>query len=486
MRTDNRRGSALILVLIASLFLIILTAGAFRYFQTSVDSQIWTRDRIQAKLSAEAGVNLATHYLMGGASLPTDSTPAPILGTEMTPFVLPGDIGSVYATVDPSNENDQVTTANAYMIRCVAYDAGEEEFGIEAIVMPENLARFSVFMDEPSLDGYYGDGYRFDGPFYANGPIAVFSYSATHENDVFFYSLSLTSDHYAYSTFGPGVSAYAPAIGNLEMRPYERLCLGAPYFEMSVDTIPFGSDELDWQAVRSAAQAGGLYLNSTDVPNGSRLALKNDTLFVRPTAASTATAYDLASLVNSVVWIENSVTDRFYLRSNQLPVFGLNMGLTIATIGNIYMSGPLYYENMDPEDPHNTDMLGLMTVNGNLIIADDPGPEPAWGSESFQITTDDSLTYCGVLVSLDGVLRAEDHWAPTPTAEFRIMGGYMIKEEGYTGSSSTGFNMGVHFDPRLLYMHPPFFPTTGNWQTTMWGERPNMTAIDVTHGIPEY
>lgn len=491
MKTINRKGSALVLVIIASMFLIILTAGAYRYFQTNVDTQIWTRDRIQAKLTAEAGVNLATHMLIAGAALPTDSTPQPFLGTEATFFVLPGDLGSVYASVDPSNENDMVVTANAFMINCIANVPGEsyETYGMRSIVMPENLARFAIFMDNPSTDGSYVDGYRFDGPFYANGPVRVQSSSATHEDDPFFYSFKLTSDYYLAS--GTTHQTTPTDGGNLEMRPYQRLCLGPPYFELGADPIPFGASELDWEGVRSAADSDGLSLTDAEVPSNSRLLLQNDTLFIKTTFDDLVIdTFPLADLDNPVVWIENESFHRIYIRGAQPGLDqGLNMALTIGTQGDVYMSGDLYYGNTDPQDPDNTDILGIMSVGGDMIIADQLTDTDDWGDVGFKIITEDSFIYSAVLVALEGDLMAENHkWPHSPgPEEFQIIGGYMIQEEGITSgyeAGGSGFDISVYFDPRLLYMHPPFFPTTANWNTTMWEDVSDMLVSDVTNGVP--
>ncbi len=464
--------------MVASMFLIILTAGAFRYFQTNTDTQIWAKDRIQVKLSAEAGVNLATHMLIAGASLPSDTIPVPILGTEIAFFDLPGGMGSVYACVDPSNKNKQVTSANAYMIRCIADVPGTtmETFGVRSIVMPENLARFSVFMDNPSTAGYYGDGYRFDGPFYANGPVRVMSSSATHTDDPFFYTFRLTSDYYLASG---SVHQTTPTDGgDLEMRPFERLSMGAPYFELGIDPIPFGEGELDWEGVKSAATSDGLLLTAADVPDFSRLALKGDTLLVKTSETAMVDTFYLGGMDNPVVWIENP-GDSFYLRGHQNQ--GLGMALTIGCMGDVYMSGDLVYENPDPQDLDNEDLLGIMTVNGDLIIARDQGTQAGWGSDCFRVRTDNGFDYFAVLVALEGNLRAENHSFPNPgPEEFRIIGGYMIQEEGYTSTSHTGYEIGVYFDPRLLFMHPPFFPTTANWNTTMWAEDPGMSVNDVS------
>ncbi len=486
----NQTGSALVLVLVASMFLIILTAGAFRYFQTNVDTQIWTRDRIQAKLSAEAGVNLATHMLVAGAATPATTTPEAILGTETSHFTLPGDMGTIYATVDPSDKNPEVTTANAYMIRCISFVPGHtiESFGMESIIMPENLARFSVFQDDPPSNLHYSDGYRFDGPFYANGPVRIGSNSATHENDIFFYSYKTTSPYWIYNNSGSHETT--PAAGNVEMRPYHRLNMGAPYFELNVDTIPFGAAELNWQGVEAAAISGGLHLSTTQVPNNSRLVLSGTSLFVRRNASEAPVEYDLSSLENPVVWIDNNSTNRIYLRGDMTAGSGFDMELTLGCKGPVFMSGSLVYNNQDLEDPDNDNLIGIISVYGNMIIADAPSvlPDPLWNGygERWQIGTDGTVTYSAVLVALEGVLKAQKPAEPVGFHEFQIIGGYMCQAEGHTNNANSGFRMVVYFDPRLLFMHPPFFPTTANWNTTMWAERPDMTVSDVTIGLPTY
>lgn len=477
------------LVLISSVFLIILTGAAYQYFKNSVDTQIWTADRIQAKLSAEAALNLATHMVVAGASLPQPGAPIPVLGTPTTHYSLPGDLGSAYVTVQAMPGNEQEITANAFTLHCIAWPPGTaiDSYGLRATVMPTNLARFSVFMDDPTVDGYYDDGYRFDGPFYANGPIRVYSESQTHENDVFFYSLSLTSDYYEYGT-SSGTAVTTPAYGKLQMRPYDRLSMGAPYFELGVEPIPFGPTELNWQGIRSAAISGGLYLTDSDVPDRARLALKGDTLMIQADTSAAVVSYYLGGMDNPVVWIQNGPGNSFYLRGHQFV--GLNMPLTIGAEGTFLMSGPLYYDNPDPQDPDNECLLGLLTPWGDMLIADEDSLENlGWDGESFKVTTDDGFTYSAVLVALDGVLEAEIYTEPDPQVEFKIIGGYMVQNEGFTGTGGPkplGYTIGVYFDPRLLTMHPPFFPTTANWKTIMWEEVPDMWLDDVRLGYLYY
>ncbi len=487
MKDGNKRGSALMLVVIAAIFLIILTGALYTYFNTNTESHTWTRNRIQARYTAEAGIHLATHMVVAGASLPTASVPENILGTSNAPEVLPGNLGSVYTTVHSNSNNEDIISSNAYMFNCIGFTPGESEStGVRAVVSPLNLARFSVFMDSPSTAGAYTDGYRFDGPFYANGPVRVISSSASHENDPFFYSFHLTSDYYVCD--GGSGHASSPAAGNLQMRPYERLSMGAPYFELGVDPIPFGKDEINWQGVRNAAISGGLYFTAEEVPDGTRFRLVQNTLELRTSESSPEQIFDLSALDNPVIWFDNNQTDKMYVRGHGDTSFGMDSALTVGMNGDLYLAGNLVYSNQDLEDPDNKCLVGFITVDGDFIIAEDPDFEgdPDWGG-GWKIETETSFQVNAVLLALEGVLKAENYKKPEPgPAQFTVVGGYMIQNEGYTSTNNSGFDISVNFDPRLLSMHPPFFPTTGNWNTTMWEYVPEMTSNAVKNGVEDW
>ena len=82
-----------------------------------------------------------------------------------------------------------------------------------------------------------------------------------------------------------------------------------------------------------------------------------------------------SALDEPVVWIENGDNDDIFLKGYPFGVdqeSGVNFPLTIGMNGNLYMSGPMVYPNMDPLDPDNDDLLGLITIHGDFIIADDP------------------------------------------------------------------------------------------------------------------
>ena len=190
--------------------------------------------------------------------------------------------------------------------------------------------------------------------------------------------------------------------------------------------------------------------------------------------------YDLSDLDKPAIWIENP-GERLYLKGVKTDPF--DMALTIGMMGDLYMSGDLVYENRNLEDPDNRIILGLMTVYGDLIIADDPDPSnPELGWPGYEINTEGSFEYDAVLVSLDGVLQAENWGEPAGPQEFLLVGGYMIQEEGYTSTYTSGFDISVYFDPRLLTMHPPFFPTTANWNNIMFEDVPDIEEQWVTNG----
>ncbi|PIE52396.1 hypothetical protein CSA37_06290 [Candidatus Fermentibacteria bacterium] len=487
MSDRNRQGSALMLVVIAAIFLIILTGALYTYLKYNTESHIWTRDRMQSRYTAEAGIHLATHMVVAGASLPTASSPEDILGTVSSPEVLPGSLGSAYVTVHSNRNNEDLISSNAYMFNCIGFNpGGSDSTGVRAVVSPLNLARFSVFMDDPTIEGAYTDGYRFDGPFYANGPVRVVSDTPNHEKDPFFYSFQLTSDYYVSDW--SGTHATGPAIGNLQMRPFERLSMGAPYFELEVDTIPFGKNEINWQGVRNAAISGGLYFTAEEVPDGTRFRLVQNTLELKTADGSPEQIFDLNALENPVIWFDNNSSDRMYVRGHGDPSFGMDSALTVGMNGDLYLAGNLVYSNQDLEDPENHCLVGFITVDGSFIIAEDPdlSGNPDWVG-GWQIDTEGDFQVNAVLLALEGVLEAENYRKPEPgPAQFTVVGGYMIQNEGFTSTNTTGFDISVNFDPRLLSMHPPFFPTTGNWNTTMWEYVPGMTRSAVKIGIEEW
>ncbi|MGM0627232.1 MAG: hypothetical protein ACQETZ_03635 [Candidatus Fermentibacterota bacterium] len=496
----EERGSALALVVVFGLVLSILVAGLFVLFRANTESFVWKRDNMQARYSAEAGTALAVHMIMGGADVPGGDMPQAFLGS-VDPEVwydLPGDLGEVMVYVDPHDENEQVASANSYAVRGLARiptSDGYRTYGMETAVMPENFARFACFLDEPDLSGAYADGYRFDGPFFANDPVRVVSNSPGRNNDPWFYSFQLTSDYYV-AGWGSTHATTPHPLSDLYLEPYERMLLGPPYFELGAEPIPFGPSEVKWQAARDAAQSGGIFFDGSlypSLPSGTRMIVGSDSIWAR-TPGGTEYSYFIAdtALAKRVIWVENGPGDQLWIKGDPtaavIDSLGVDSLLTIGCNGDIWFYGPLLYANDDMDDPENKCMLGLISIYGDLVMADDPDDNSGidWASP-FHIEMGvgtggmggEEITYDAVVMALSGEFKAERYWEPTPMSDFNLVGGYIVNNEGYTTTSGAGLNSVIHYDTRLMTMHPPYFPQTGKWGTVYWKEWPELSLDNI-------
>jgi hypothetical protein len=128
-----------------------------------------------------------------------------------------------------------------------------------------SFSYYCSFSHEPTILWYYGDSTVYNGPFRANGPIWLYSMTPGRDNDPWFQSLTLSSDYYLC---GPMKQpAVAPQCGDLWIEPYELMVQGPPWFTLGTDPLPFGPDQVDWQALRATAIDHGLFLSESQVPN---------------------------------------------------------------------------------------------------------------------------------------------------------------------------------------------------------------------------
>ena len=496
IRTGGRKGSALVVALITAVVLSILVGALFMLFKANVASYEWQKEDLQAMYTAEAGTRLATFMILDGTTVPQDTTTQFLPPSGNTWFDLPGEnLGETLVYVDPHHDNGQITSANAYGVRALGRIVANEDaytYGMETLIMPENFARFSCFQNLGFQTGYYSDGYRFDGPFHSNGSINIFSENMTSLNDPYFYSLSIArrtgGDGYYYGqSAAGGVLTTSPKIGNLEIQPYQRMLMGPPYFDMHADSIPYGPTEVNWQAAYNAAVSGGLYFDASstlgELADGSRISISHDTLRILQSNGGPISVYACDSLVNPVVWIDNAPTDRIFIRQYRplMPNDGLDIPLTIGMNGDLYCSGNCEYSNTNIMDPNNNDMLGLITVHGDIIIANDESysGDPEW-TNGFQILTDGSFNFDAVFMALDGDIHAEDYHHPDSLARsFEILGGYIAQNEGPTSTSSSGFEIVITYDTRLMTKNPPYFPSTGQWNTVFWEDRPDLDIHNI-------
>ena len=121
-----------------------------------------------------------------------------------------------------------------------------------------SYARYACFLASPSLDGAWTDGTLFEGPFRANGPVRLHSSSPGRDNDPWFYSFALSSDYYVWGWGSAQSTAPHPTGSELWIEPYEQMQQGPPWFVLGAPELPFGTEEVDWMVVRSAAEQWGL------------------------------------------------------------------------------------------------------------------------------------------------------------------------------------------------------------------------------------
>ncbi len=505
MNRKGNKGSALILVMLSAIVLSILVGALYTLFQSNASTQEWAKERIQARFTAEAGTNMAIHMIMEGADVPQGPDPIQFLPETGDWYDMGDGLGWVLVFVDPHNSNNEVAAANAYEIRCLSKVISEDQvqmYGIASLVLPRNFAVSATFLNNAG-GGYFGDGYRFDGPFHSNSVVQLSSATVGRDQDPWFYSLSIAEDHYLYRVPGTGITevAYVPHHKNLYIEPYEKMLMGEPFFELDVDTIPFSSSEVSWQGAYNAAASGGLVLNS--LADSTRMMLLDDTLMVLQNESAVVVKYCLSDLANPVVWIDNGSSETVYLKTEEQSPFrshGLDSSLTIGVNGNLCVSGPILYSNEDLLDEDNHCMLGLVVKNGDFTIAVDPDMVPGMDDwvrpdtldKTWDISTSKNdykygIEVDAVIMVLDGYFQLEDvtyahydYWS-NPAIDFEIVGGYIVNEEYITtwvlGMETYGYLTFVTYDPRLMTMHPPYFPQTGIWDTAYWMERPEMHDV---------
>ncbi len=499
--SEGRRGSALVVAVLAMMVLSLLAAALYAVFQMNLASYEFQREELQAIYSAEAGANLAVYMVVGGADMPQGDRAMRFLPDTSSSdqwFDLPGDdLGEVMVYVDPSRYNSQVSDYNGYEIRALGRMFSTDEvytYGMGVAVAPENFARFSCFLNSPNIDGWYDDGYIFNGPFHANGPVCVYSSSPGSDNDPYFYSFNIArqsggSGYYIYSEGGSGPHVTEPTYSNLTIQPDERMTLGPPYFDVNADSIGFGEDEVAWSGAREAAISGGLYFGSggqAPIPSGGKLLVSGDTLWVKRTATSPVFIHDLGDLDNPVVWIDNQAEDNVYIKSYPGGQ-GLDMPLTIGMIGDLCIMGDLFYENEDPLDENNTDMLGLITVRGDFLIPMDSSSwSPPWTVDVYGGDT----RFDATVMALEGLFQMESAFSttlPNPPDTVTVFGGYIVESEGTTvwvsGGQQYGWMSNITYDTRLMTMHPPYFPQTQEWNVIYWEEMPDLTVAMIDDNL---
>lgn len=329
---------------------------------------------------------------------------------------------------------------------------------------PVPYSRFAYFISEPSTAGWYGDGYCFDGPFYARGPVRIGSMTDGRDGDPWFYSFATSAEYYLLESGDEHHVLPHPPEDDLWIEPFELMEKGEPYFVLGADPVAFGPDSVDWQSTRKCAQSSGLFLEHTRVPDRAWLVISGDTLLILGSYGdSPGREVHLEDLAEPVIWIENSQADRIYIRTRpgDPGEHALGRPLTIGTMGDIYIAGPVLCDTTG-SGSRPGGLLGLITVYGDVVFADDRDDSRTFREEedrSARFDTDGDFEVHSSIMILSGELYAENYWNPRPPVVVRVVGSIQLVGEGFTATTiPSGFNWHVSYDPRLFETSPPHYP----------------------------
>lgn len=325
-----------------------------------------------------------------------------------------------------------------------------------------------LFFMHNSSQGFFSDGTVMNGPVRTNGAFTMVSYTPGRENDPWFYSLTSAAE--SIYTVLPDTFVFIsstephPEGTNLWVEPYELMCQGPPWFNLGADTIPFGSENVDWQSARDAALGSGLFIDGLEP--GARIIIEADTLHLRESPEGDVQSYCMSDFSVQVAWIENEPDEHIFLRSmppDSGP--GITIPVTLGCNGSVYIMGDVLYE------PVSGGMLGLIVKNGDVIIADTPEYDPWEGI--WAVETEKQMVFSGSVLILDGIFYAEYPWEPSPAVDFTIAGGMQLVDYGITaivsGPHTFGYFIQYDFDSRFFTASPPFYPMYDTGTGISWG-----------------
>jgi len=334
---------------------------------------------------------------------------------------------------------------------------------------------YSDFLYLTDGSAIFMDGSVMDGPVRSNGKMYLISYTPGRDGDPWFYTLSTALDS-IYTCLPDYSQCFGSVLPHPEgsylwVEPYELMEQGPPWFNLGVDEIPFGPDQVDWQSVRQTAMDYGYYFPPDSLDSGTRIVFDASRITLKETPSSETRTYCTFEVPEPVIWIDNAPDEDIYIRS--VPSDSGTMifvPMTLGCNGDVYLFGDLRYE------PDTDGMLGVISSQGDLVIADTP-PDDPW-SGMFATQTDQDLICSGSFLLAGGELYAQQPWEPSPYASLDLMGGIALLSEGVTSFvtpfDTTGYILDFQFDERFFTQSPPFYPgyDTGTGVEDFEVERP--------------
>ncbi|MBD3369212.1 hypothetical protein GF402_02485 [Candidatus Fermentibacteria bacterium] len=454
------RGVALAIVIIFGFVLAVLATVVLVFFQSNVSSYSFVKNRLKARIAAEAGAMLALHILE------QDYDSAPQSGT---PFHLPGDSAQwvrlpesedlAWVVVDPCNRNRE-DNLGAVEIRSRGM-AGGMSRDVVMRACPDYASRYALMVDGDVLD-FFEDGRVVDGPVHANGRIEFSSLTPDSTNDPRVHAVSTTADGGFYLEGMGRIERPHPPGSNLWVRPYSHHVLGRPYWNDAVPEADFDRMVEYYRRLEHNAAVDG-----TQITGGGRLLLDGDIALFKGGPAEPADTIPIAEL--DVLFVRNG-SSPLYVKTLSEP----SEPLSIVSNGSIYIAGLIETSSVSVGGP-----LALIAMR-DVRVARDPEAygQPDWPNP-WNIDTDRGLLVKAVVAALGGSLEAEDPSHPNPSGRLSLVGGLIQRRFGILGIAGHGYELSISYDQVLASTRPPFFPSLGRWHMLSWEQDPDYGGRDI-------
>jgi hypothetical protein len=420
--TARRTGYVLI---ISYLVTTALTVWTFVSFQRSL-IELRAADRFslggQAFQMAESGIDRGLRWM--------NTQPSPPSGIQaFDPFG--GQIcadaecsASYQVTIDP-DDNNPTSYFDTYVIRAVGQtNRIPVSRQVELVVRTESFSQFAYFTHvETTTSGapvWFISSDYVDGRVHTNGRLNI-SGTPTFDGPV---ASAATSINYKNG----GAPVDQPKFNG-------GLNLGAKEIQLPTTVSP----------LRVAAASSGLWLEGN-----TTITLMDDGTIEVTNAAAGWSQQTMPVPPNGAVFVNQG----------NVSVSGTLKGqLTVGTSNDVILTGDTVYNSDPTNDPDSTDLLGLVAEKNIVVSKNAPN----------------NMNVDAVMMALNESIYVEQWWTGPPKGVFKVVGGLVQYRRGPVGTFGktgklSGYNKQYIYDERLTNMSPPFFPTTTEYDETLWRE----------------
>lgn len=461
MRKDSggRRGAALAMVFIITIGMSILVAAVYVLFRSNARSQQYTRDRIGALFTAEAGARLAAYHLSLGTAMPEGNLPFHMPDDSSGWISMEGVQGKALVVLDPRNNVENPFAIRGVEIRSRGRVNGEER-DIKVHYAPDSPSRYALLVDAGISPGFFTDGRVIEGPVHCNGIIDFSSFTPDSSGDPFVKEVSTTTEGgFRFADVGFQDVPH-PEGSSVWVRPYRSHRGGSPSWNTNARPIDFHRIEQHFHDLFSVASSMG-----TVITGVKRIVLDRRAILMRSDNMGPVTRLELGPDIN-LIYIMNGAMP-VYIKSGQVTT----VPLTIVATGNVYLSGNVYGSPAGGQGP-----LAIVSL-GDIIIPADPSYTGGtdWHAP-WDIQTEGNMSVQAYLAAPSGELRAESLMYPGDPVYLRITGGLMQENMGALGTAMSGYRLEIEYDNGLFGVMPPHFPILENWIMTSWQEDPEYVS----------